>query len=258
MQSVKRILIIAALFLVLSELAFSQCVSPCVNESTGINTNVTTNPTFTVTAGSSGNILVLYVITGSTNPSITLNSITLTNAAGSTLLSTTMSGSTFDGFHVWIGSISGGSSGTSLTLNFSATTSDTIIDMTEWPGASYTATVDSYGYGTAAASASIGSNGTQQCTTTVVNDLLVAAAGVNTGTSSFSVQPGGSYSNLTLTQSGGSGLTLQPNYSSTNSIGSQTPTWTLSSGTPRNIGFVVALRPVSAPSSSGTTPASIL
>lgn len=185
----------------------------------------------TVTAGTSGNVHGLVILvddTGSQTDGI--STITQTNVTWTKRRAATRNVGSFGALdiEIWTGVISGGSSGTTVTMTWTGTPSEVCWDESEYSGTiSTTADGDGFADDGGGAGTSVNSNGGKQAITTVSNDWILTAVGYAGGsTHAPSIQPGGSYSNLTAVN-GFFGSNLQVNYSLTNTIGNQSPTWTL-------------------------------
>ena len=236
-------------YLLFSVSCFAQCTAPCVNVSAP-TFSASGAPVFTVTAPANPDTLILKVITGSVNANITV-APTLTGGAGTvtftSLLTASMNGSAFDRSFLLVGTCAGGACGSTLTINPSAATVDTVIQLVELLPQRFPVTIDcggqNYGYGTGVGTA-LTANGTAQCTSAAPGNTLLALASSFNSAFSVTVQPTG-YIALASTNTPGTVGGIQSNMLVPGASGNQSPTWTLgNSGS--WIGEVIALEPVSA------------
>lgn len=198
-----------------------------IQESTPAAQGPVTNPAFTVNAAANGNVLVVFVFAfNGTGGVPSVSSLSQTNVTWVKVTATSAS-YTNRKLECWYGTVAGGSSGTTLTVNFSASATHSVIELTEWSGVIVPISVDSFGSGlTNASTNQIVSNNVTQATTTSIDDLIVTAGAWNSLTTTITAQPSG-YSNLSKVTDANNN-SIQVNYKLTSSVGNQSPSWTLS------------------------------
>jgi hypothetical protein len=221
------------------------CTSPCVNETSGlVSTTAGATQNFTVTAAASGNFVVLNCGTGSATNGVSFTGVALTNTTWGVITTQTSGGVASDRVHSWLGLVSGGTSGTALSINISASVVAITCDMTEWT--TFTSNLDTLGVGqnTGGTTGVLTTNSQTQGSTSVNNELLLAVGVFFASSGSISSQPTG-YTALAFSLGSTTGITLQLNFLTTNSIGNQSPQWTYSS-TPRSTGLLLPFKPAAA------------
>ena len=178
--------------------------------------NGTTTLVITIVGAASGSLLVACSVCQGASAR-TVSSIATTNTVWTKLGGTTTS---TIGEEIWIGVVSGGTSGTSVTYTFSGAVTHTAANVSTWAGALSTSSA-------ATATGSSTSPATAAYSASTANALIIACVGY-ASTTSPSVQPGGSYSNLTF-KAAASGVGVQANYIIPGVKGAQSATWTIPS-----------------------------
>lgn len=191
-----------------------------------------TSHAFTVTGGADGNYLVLCVASRTTTVQRTLSSVTQTNAWGVSDLQVNQAFSASPNLRnctMWAARISGGTSGTTITLTFSGSVAACCINLSEWSGMNPAQSIYAFelgGSGTGTGTA-VDTNSVAQGASTYRNSLLMTCVAYN-GTGAVSATPT-DYTALTQVNDAVT-LAIQPAYRiATNQTGNQSPTFTLGS-----------------------------
>ena len=187
----------------------------------------------TITGAANGNVLILFFASFGTSMNA-ISTISCTNVTWSSL-GGALNGTSLD-YEIWKGVVSGGTSGTTVTITQTGSGSFfNVSNIAEFSGVS---TVnDTTGVTKTGTSTSPSLN---TYSTSTAGDLLLCGVGYHNGTVP-SVLPGGSWNNLTFVNNGAQ-TGNQGEYNLNGASGSQTATWTIS-----NVAWVTvvaALKPI--------------
>lgn len=195
--------------------------------------NGTSSPlSVTITAAANQHYLTVCVMSRSSNPSNrTVSSISCTNTTFA--LITGASGSTGRfGCEIWLGKVSGGVSGTSVSITMSGTVSDICANVAEWSDVLVAATVGG-SFDSTTGNSGTATNNSPSVSTGISpqsSDLLIACVGYASATAP--TQDGSSFTfrALTFTSNSTNGIGLQADYNPQNfNIGIVSEGWTLAS-----------------------------
>jgi len=181
-----------------------------------------TTTSATITAGASGNTLVLIIASQRSPSARTVSSLSCTNVTWANLAA---AASGVMDAEIWYGTIAGGSSGTTVTITMSGASSNIAGSVSEFSGILTSGTIND---GTAQTKTATGTAVTTTAySAALANDLVIAIEAHATGTGP-TVQPGGSYANLTF-NANSTTCGVQGNYILHGVAGAQSATWTIGS-----------------------------
>jgi hypothetical protein len=179
-----------------------------------------TTTTATISAASSGNLLILRIAAFRSPNARTVSSLSCTNVTWTKLCGTT--NGTMD-VEIWYGVVAGGSSGTSITITMSGTGATICGSVDEISGTVVTGTIND-GTGVTNTGSST-SPSTGAFSAALANDFLIALEGHANGTTP-SATPGGSWTDSTFSNNSTT-VGCRGAYQLHGTVGSKSASWTI-------------------------------
>lgn len=181
-----------------------------------------TSTSYTITAAANGNTLVLYVAAFRSPSARTVSSLSCTNVAWTKLAGAT--NGTIDG-EIWFGTVSGGNSGTTITITMSGSGSTLAVTAIEFSGVLTSGTINDGSGVTNTGTSTSPTTGAFSCTAS--GELLLSCESHANGTAP-SVKPGGVWTDGTFANNSTTDG-VQPEYDLISVAGAASASWTITS-----------------------------